>query len=50
MTIDEKVQSTIRYAEKLIAAGWNRQDAIENSRNLWHLSNKRMLEVSKAIP
>jgi len=49
-TLEEKVQSTIQYAKELIEEGWNRREAIENSRNLWHLSNKRMGDVEKAIP
>jgi hypothetical protein len=50
ITIDEKVESTIKYANGLISAGWNRQEAIQNSRNVWNLSNKRMVEVDMAIP
>jgi hypothetical protein len=49
-TIDEKVQSTIKFVNHLIAAGWNRGEAIQNSRNLWKLSDKRMREVCEAIP
>lgn len=50
LTLEEKVKSTIRYANKLITAGWNRREAIDNSRNVWHLSNKRMVEVEEAVP
>lgn len=50
ITLEEKVQSTIKYANELIAAGWNRSEAIQNSRNLWNISNKRMQEVESAIP
>jgi|688.fasta_scaffold1029299_2 hypothetical protein len=50
LTIEEKVHSTINYAKSLIAAGWDREEAIQNSRNLWNISNKRMQEVKIAIP
>jgi hypothetical protein len=50
LTLEEKVQSTIKYANELIAAGWERNDAIQNSRNLWNLSNKRMMEVNERVP
>ena len=50
LTIEEKVQSTVEYAKSLIEAGWNRNEAIQNSRNLWNLSNKRMVEVEEAVP
>lgn len=49
LTIDEKVQSTIKFVNHLIAAGWNRGEAIQNARNLWNLSNKRMREVEEAL-
>lgn len=50
LTLEEKVESTIKYVNDLIEAGWNRSEAIQNSRNLWNLSNKRMMEVESAIP
>lgn len=50
LTLEEKVQSTIEYAKSLIGAGWDRNEAIQNSRNLWNISQKRMQEVESAIP
>jgi hypothetical protein len=50
LTIEEKIHSTINYVKCLIAAGWDREEAIQNSRNLWNISNKRMEEVDAAIP
>jgi hypothetical protein len=50
LTLEEKVIATIKYANDLIESGWNRGEAIQNSRNLWNLSNKRMMEVESAIP
>jgi hypothetical protein len=49
LTIEEKVHSTIKYAKSLIAAGWDMNEAIQNSRNLWNISDKRMQEVESAI-
>jgi hypothetical protein len=50
LTLDEKVQSTIKSIQSLIAAGWDRNEAIQNQQKLWNLSNKRMQEVESAIP
>jgi len=50
LTMQDKVASTIKYAKGLIDAGWNRDEAITNSQNLWHIPDKRMIEVGNAIP
>lgn len=49
LTQDEKVAATIKYADNLIKAGWGRGQAINNSRNLYNLSLKRMKEVENKV-
>lgn len=49
ITQEEKVTRTVAYAESLMRAGWERQAAITNSRNLHHLSDKRMKEVEQKV-
>lgn len=41
-TVEEKRESTKKHARSLIAAGWDREAAIINSQNLWHISEKQM--------
>jgi hypothetical protein len=50
LTLEEKIQSTIKYVESLIKSGWDRGDAIKNSQNLWNLADKYMIEIEKSIP
>lgn len=49
LTIQEKIESTVKFANSLISAGWERMEAIENSQNLWHLSKKSMKVVQDKV-
>jgi len=42
---EEKVNSTAKYADSLINAGWDKREAIANSKNLYHISDKQMIKV-----
>ena len=41
-----KIKCTASYIVQLMAAGWERGDAIDNAKNLFHLSKNNM---SKAV-
>jgi len=48
-TQEEKVKFTAEYVERLVKAGWEYEQAVANSQNLYHLSEKRMKEVRNML-
>ncbi len=49
LTIAEKIDYTVKFANSLINAGWTREQAIPNSKNLYHLSQKSMRIVEERV-
>jgi hypothetical protein len=49
MTIPEKITATVKFVNSLIEAGWERNAAIQNSKNLYHLSQKSMRIVDASV-
>jgi hypothetical protein len=50
LELSSKTESSLRYAKKLIKAGWNRTDALAAAQRLWNLSGKRMKEIERRLP
>ena len=47
LTSEEKIASTIKSIESLIAAGWEEKEAIVNQKNLWNLCNRDQKKVEQ---
>lgn len=47
MSKQDKITSTIKFIQGKLSNGWNLQEAIVNSKNLWHLSNRDMKTVAE---
>lgn len=47
MSKQDKITSTIKFIQGKLDNGWNLQEVIVNSKNLWHLSNRDMKTVAE---